>query len=128
MEDFVLYSELYDIYGELLTSKQKEYFEDYYFNNLSFSEMADQYKVSRNAVFKQVHIVTDRLLEYERVLTFRKGNKFYSVMTDNTRDEKGDLNTYAYCIGEGETSLRPVEDEKELEMVTTIFNMVQEEC
>ena len=47
MEDFVLYSELYDIYGELLTSKQKEYFEDYYFNNLSFSEMADQYKVSR---------------------------------------------------------------------------------
>ena len=78
----------------------------------------------------KVNFVTEdgKEIEYERLLTFRKGNKFYSVMTDNTRDEKGDLNTYAYCIGEGETSLRPVEDEKELEMVTTIFNMVQEEC
>ena len=84
MEDFVLYSELYDIYGRLLTSKQKEYFEDYYFNNLSFSEMADQYKVSRNAVFKQVHIVTDRLLEYERILKLKeKREKILSLIQDS---------------------------------------------
>ncbi len=89
MEDFVLYSELYDIYGELLTSKQKEYFEDYYFNNLSFSEMADQYKVSRNAVFKQVHIVTDRLLEYERVLKLKeKREKIISLVKDNKLKEE----------------------------------------
>ncbi len=89
MEDFVLYSELYDIYGELLTSKQREYFEDYYFNNLSFSEMADQYKVSRNAVFKQVHIVTDRLLEYERVLRLKeKREKIISLVKDNKLKEE----------------------------------------
>ena len=89
MEDFVLYSELYDIYGELLTSKQREYFEDYYFNNLSFSEMADQYKVSRNAVFKQVHIVTDRLLEYERVLKLKeKREKIISLVKDNKLKEE----------------------------------------
>jgi len=89
MEDFVLYSELYDIYGELLTSKQKEYFEDYYFNNLSFSEMADQYKVSRNAVFKQVHIVTDRLLEYEKVLKLKeKREKIISLVKDNKLKEE----------------------------------------
>ena len=89
MEDFVLYSELYDIYGELLTSKQRESFEDYYFNNLSFSEMADQYKVSRNAVFKQVHIVTDRLLEYERVLKLKeKREKIISLVKDNKLKEE----------------------------------------
>ena len=88
MEDFVLYSELYDIYGELLTSKQKEYFEDYYFNNLSFSEMADQYKVSRNAIFKQVHIVTDRLLEYERILRLKeKREKIISLISDSKLKE-----------------------------------------
>ena len=88
MEDFVLYSELYDIYGGLLTSKQKEYFEDYYFNNLSFSEMADQYKVSRNAVFKQVHIVTDRLLEYERILRLKeKREKIISLISDSKLKE-----------------------------------------
>ena len=88
MEEFVLYSELYDIYGGLLTSKQKEYFEDYYFNNLSFSEMADQYKVSRNAVFKQVHIVTDRLLEYERILRLKeKREKIISLISDSKLKE-----------------------------------------
>lgn len=89
MEEFVLYSELYDIYGGLLTSKQKEYFEDYYFNNLSFSEMADQYKVSRNAVFKQVHIVTDRLIEYEKVLKLKeKREKIISLIKDNKLKEE----------------------------------------
>ena len=37
MEDIVYYNELYDLYGELLTDKQRKYFEDYYFYNLSFS-------------------------------------------------------------------------------------------
>ena len=35
MEDVVYFNELYDLYGDLLTDKQKEYFEEYYFNNLS---------------------------------------------------------------------------------------------
>lgn len=72
MEDVVYYNELYDLYGELLTDKQKKYFEDYYFNNYSFAEMADQYDVSRNAMFKQIHIVMDRLDEYENILGLRK--------------------------------------------------------
>ena len=65
MEDIVYYNDLYDLYGSLLTEKQKKYFEDYYFDNLSFSEMADQYEVSRNAMFKQIHIVIEKLQEYE---------------------------------------------------------------
>ena len=68
MEDFVYYGELYDLYGELLTKKQKQYFEDYYFQNLSLGEMADNYVVSRNAIFKQIHIVVDKLMEYEEKL------------------------------------------------------------
>ena len=72
MEDIVYYNELYDIYGELLTEKQRKYFEDYYFNNLSFSEMAQDYDISRNAAFKQIHIVIDKLVEYERVLNLHK--------------------------------------------------------
>ena len=35
MEDYVYYNELYDLYGNLLTDKQRKYFEDYYFNNMS---------------------------------------------------------------------------------------------
>ena len=74
MHDVIYFNELYDIYGKLLTEKQREYFEDYYFNNLSFSEMAENYNVSRNAIFKQIHIVTDKLEEYESILYLREKN------------------------------------------------------
>ena len=81
MEDFVYFNELYDLYGELLTDKQQQYFEDYYFNNLSFSEMAENYDVSRNAIFKQIHIVTDKLKEYEKILgLFDKRKKIEKLL------------------------------------------------
>ena len=83
MEDVILYNELYDLYGGLLTDKQREYFEDYYFNNLSFSEMAEDYDVSRNAVFKQVHIVIDKLNEYESILHLKeKKDKLNLILCD----------------------------------------------
>ena len=75
MEDVVYFNELYDLYGDLLTDKQKEYFEEYYFNNLSFSEIAENYDVSRNAVFKQIHIVTDKLSDYEKILKLYEKKK-----------------------------------------------------
>ncbi len=72
MDEVIYYNELYDLYGDLLTEKQREYFEDYYFHNYSFSEMAENYDVSRNAMFKQIHIVTDKLEEYEKILHLRE--------------------------------------------------------
>lgn len=87
MEDFVYYNELYDLYGELLTNKQRKYFEDYYFNNLSFSEMADNYNVSRNAMFKQIHIVTDKLVEYEKILQLRDKKEKILKLLDNVSSD-----------------------------------------
>lgn len=88
MEEFIYYNNLYDLYGDLLTEKQKKYFEDYYFHNLSFSEMADQYDVSRNAVFRQIHITTSKLEEYENKLglLFKK-NKLLEI-ADKLPDSK----------------------------------------
>ncbi len=75
MEDVVYYNNLYDLYGCLLTKKQRQYFEDYYFHNLSFTEMAENYGISRNAVFKQVHIVVLKLKEYEDKLKLLEKKK-----------------------------------------------------
>ena len=80
MEDIVYYNALYDLYSSLLTEKQREYFEDYYFHNLSFAEMAENYDVSRNAMFKQVHIVVDKLKEYEDCLhLYQKKQKLMDI-------------------------------------------------
>ncbi len=88
MEDVVYYNNLYDLYGELLTDRQKEYFEDYYFNNLSFSEMADNYGVSRNAIFKQIHIVVDKLDEYESKLKLYEKRKKLNELINGVKDTK----------------------------------------
>ena len=86
MEEVLYFNELYDLYNGLLTDKQREYFEDYYFNNLSFSEMAENYNVSRNAIFKQIHIVTDKLKEYESILNLLKKRKKIEEMIESIED------------------------------------------
>ena len=59
------YSILFDYYGELFTDKQKEYFTDYYFNNLTLQEIADNNNVSRNAVHKNIKDILQKLDYYE---------------------------------------------------------------
>ena len=65
MEDREYIIILYDYYGELLSDKQREYFEEYYFDNLSLSEISEIDDVSRNAVHKCVKGVVSKLYEYE---------------------------------------------------------------
>ena len=88
MEDYVYYNELYDLYGSLLTEKQRQYFEDYYFNNLSFSEMAEDYDISRNATFKQVHIVMEKLDELESKLKLYKKRCELLKISSRIEDEE----------------------------------------
>ena len=51
-----------------ITEKQQEYYEAYYFENLSLSEIADNNSVSRNAVHNQLKIIEEKLLDYEKKL------------------------------------------------------------
>lgn len=75
MEKFVYLNNLYDQYNILLTDKQRLYFEEYYFNNLSFGEISEKYMISRNACFKQIKIIENKLEEFEEKLKllYKKG-------------------------------------------------------
>ncbi|MBQ8131347.1 MAG: hypothetical protein IJ193_02530 [Bacilli bacterium] len=88
MEDFLYYNELYDFYSGLLTEKQRQYFEDYYFNNLSLSEMAENYDVSRNAIFKQIKITKEKLDEFEEQLALKKKKDKIDSICKNIMDDK----------------------------------------
>ncbi len=68
MDRKIYMNNLYDYYGELLTDKQRKYFEDYYFNDLSLGEISSNMDVSRNAVYNQLKSALDRLEFYEEVL------------------------------------------------------------
>ncbi len=78
---------LYDYYKELLTTKQQQYFEGYYFENESLQELSENYEVSRNAVHKQVKDAEDKLMEYEKKLgLYQKRIKILQII--DSMDEK----------------------------------------
>ncbi len=74
---------LYDHYGELLTEKQREYFEDYYFKNYSLSEISENKDVSRNAIHKVIKEAEKKLREFEKVLkNYERSNKIKRIIED----------------------------------------------
>lgn len=90
MENNIYLCALYDCYNKLLTDKQRIYFEDYYFNNLSLSEMSENYNVSRNAVHKQLKDAVIKLEELEEKLKINeKYNKLLQIdgLNDRIKEE-----------------------------------------
>ncbi|MGI6377957.1 MAG: YlxM family DNA-binding protein [Bacilli bacterium] len=59
---------LYDLYGVLLTKHQQGIIEDYYQDNLSLAEIAENLKISRAAVFSLLKRVVNKLEFYESKL------------------------------------------------------------
>jgi len=83
MDNRIYLINLYDYYGDLLTEKQKQYFEDYYFNNYSLQEISENYNVSRNAIFKQIKEVVNKLSNYEEKLElYAKSLKIKAIISD----------------------------------------------
>lgn len=59
---------LFDFYGELLTKRQKEVMELYYEENLSLSEIADEFSISRQGVHDALKNAEKALTGYEEKL------------------------------------------------------------
>ena len=88
MEDRDYIIILYDYYGELFSLKQREYFENYYFDNLSLGEISDNLKISRNAIHKGIKAMVDKLYFYEDKLgMYRIAQKFNDVILEIDDDE-----------------------------------------
>lgn len=59
---------LFDFYGALLTEKQQQCMEMHYSHDLSLSEIADEFGVSRQAVYDILKRAEQTLSEYEAKL------------------------------------------------------------
>lgn len=75
MKNRIYLIDLYDLYGNLLTEKQQQYFEDYYFSNLTLAEISENLNISRNAVHKQIKESEEKLEYYENTLQIYERNK-----------------------------------------------------
>lgn len=64
---------LYDFYQSLLTEKQQSYMALYYLDDFSLGEIAEEYHVSRQAVYDNIKRTEAMLEEYEaKLLLFEK--------------------------------------------------------
>lgn len=72
MDKNVKLSILCDLYGKLLTEKQFEFLNDYYNNDLSLSEIAENNNITRQAVRDIIKKGEKKLFEYEEKLFFMK--------------------------------------------------------
>ncbi len=68
LSEIVEYALLYDFYGALLKDKNRSIFEDYMFNDMTLSEIAEERKITRQGVRDIVNRSKISLSEYENRL------------------------------------------------------------
>ncbi|MBO8137724.1 MAG: putative DNA-binding protein [Desulfotomaculum sp.] len=72
MEKVIKITLLYDFYGQLLTERQQRFIELYYGHDFSLGEIAEEYKVTRQAVHDTLKRAEKILNDYEEKLGLLK--------------------------------------------------------
>jgi len=79
----VMRSMLFDFYGELLTEKQREYFDLHYNEDLSLAEIAEQSGISRQGVWDNIRRAEAAMTEIEeKTGLIRRFNEQSSVIAE----------------------------------------------
>ena len=77
--------ELYAIYNNLLTTKQKSIFEKYYFEDLSLSEISENTNISKSYIGKTIQTTVEKVKQYESILNIHKKNQLILELIDNPK-------------------------------------------
>ena len=111
-------SDLLDIYGALLTEKQRDMLELYYNDDLSLAEIAEHYEISRQGVHDSIKRGEETLKEYERVLGLKAREESYKQELMHYKElalavfEECKKNSFARNIAEKTITLLETLDEK----------------
>lgn len=89
MKEKVYLTILFDYYESLLTDKDRECFKTYYFDNLSLSEISENFNISRNAIHKRLKKIEDELMSFEKKLNlYYKEQKILNLVNDENLKEE----------------------------------------
>lgn len=65
---------LFSIYGKLLTPKQQQILNAYYFEDLGLSEISENLGITRQAVLDAINKANEMLNKFEAILNIEKNN------------------------------------------------------
>ena len=93
LDDVVRLNELFDTYGELLTNYQRDVLSDFLKYNLTFSEIAENRRVSRQASFIVLNKCIKKLEGFEEKVGAVRAKKEYKEKISAAVNflEKGDV-------------------------------------
>jgi uncharacterized protein len=95
---------LYDFYHSLLTPKQQSYMSLYYLDDFSLGEIAEEYNVSRQAVYDNIKRTGTMLEEYEEKLLlfqkFQERNKLLQALKELSVEEELTRDAIARAVAE----------------------------
>lgn len=82
-------NKLIEIYGELLTPKQLKIMKDKYQYDLSYQEIALNYKITRQAAEDSIRVSYNKLEEFEKKLNLiMKKEKVLNIIKDKDTKKK----------------------------------------
>ena len=84
-EDRIRFGSLYEIYGALLTEKQRQCLELYFCEDLSLAEIAEEMQVSRQAIHDLLKRVEQMLEHYEEMLGFLRRMERTRQLTEEAK-------------------------------------------
>lgn len=94
---------LFDFYQELLTPKQRNYMSLYYLDDYSLGEIAEEFEVSRQAVYDNIKRTEVMLEQYEEKLKLFEKFQARQQLIQTLRDQ-------VMVTDEVETTIRALEN------------------
>ncbi len=91
LEERDYYNNLLDIYGDLLSKTQKKILYEAFSLDISYSELAIQYNVSRSAINDAIQKGKDKLDKFEKDLKIYENSVRTLEITAKLRDVNEDL-------------------------------------
>jgi len=110
VDQFLYLSDLYDIYGALLTKKQQECLHLHLYDDFSLSEIGEELGISRQAVYDNIHRAEKAMNGYEAKLGLaaRYRSERATLQTIDERVEGLRTEANSVAIDEIRTSLAPL--------------------
>lgn len=97
--DFLYGNELYSYYGLLLTEHQQDVLSDYYENDYSMQEIAENFGISKAAVSDLISRCSKQMLDYEKKLgLIAKDKKRGEILQKMSESSDPEVKEYALLL------------------------------
>lgn len=99
--DFLYGNELFSYYGVLLTPHQQEILRDYYENDYSMQEIAENFGISKAAVSDLISRCSKQMLDYEKKLgLIEKDRKRGKILQEMSECDDPVTKKYAFLLNQ----------------------------